>query len=153
MKEPKIRFVKKVDLDDLVLLCELHAIYEKANYNAINKSKKLGEYLFSNTPSLYCLVVEKENKIVGYATYMKQFSTWDASFYIYMDCLFLTEETRGFGLGEKLVHRIMEEGHKNKCSLIQWQTPNFNERAIKFYNRLGATSKSKERFFLEIKPK
>lgn len=150
MEEPKIRFAKKEDLDDVVVLCELHAIFEKANYDSSNKAEKLNGYLFSNDPSLYCLVVEKEKKIVGYATYMKQFSTWDANFYIYMDCLFLTEETRGYGIGEKLMDRIKGEGDKIQCSHIQWQTPGFNERAIKFYNRLGAKSKPKERFFLEI---
>jgi GNAT superfamily N-acetyltransferase len=106
--------------------------------------------LFSNNPSLFCLVVEKDNQLIGYATYMKQFSTWDANHYIYMDCLFMTEESRGFGIGEKLINRIMKEAQKLECVLIQWQTPDFNKRAMKFYNRIGATQKSKERFFLTI---
>ncbi len=82
---------------------------------------------------------------------MKQFSTWDAEHYIYMDCLFLNENWRGFSLGEKLVDIIKEEARKLGCSLIQWQTPDFNIRAIKFYNRIGATYKTKERFFLKLK--
>ncbi|MEP5913610.1 MAG: GNAT family N-acetyltransferase, partial [Flavobacteriaceae bacterium] len=81
---------------------------------------------------------------------MKQFSTWDSDFYIYMDCLFMTEESRGFGIGEKLINKIKLEGVKNQCTHIQWQTPDFNKRAIKFYNRIGAESKSKERFFLKV---
>ena len=81
---------------------------------------------------------------------MKQFSTWDSDFYIYMDCLFLMEESRGFGIGEKLIAKIKQEGQNIKCNHIQWQTPDFNVRAIKFYNRTGAMSKTKKRFFLEI---
>jgi len=152
MKEPKIRFIGKSDLKDLIRLCELHAIFEKSEYHSEGKEQKLGEHLFSVKPSLYCLVVEHLGKIVGYATYMKQFSTWDSDFYLYIDCLFLTEESRGFGIGKKIINRMKQEGYKNQCTHIQWQTPDFNERAMKFYNRIEAKSKSKskERYFMDI---
>lgn len=150
MKEPKVRFIEKSDLNDLIKLCELHAVFEQNEYNSKNKKQKLEKHLFSDKPTLFCLVVEHLGKIIGYATYMKQFSTWDSDFYIYMDCLFLTEESRGFGIGEKLIDRIKIEGIKNQCTHIQWQTPDFNKRAMKFYNRIGAESKTKERYFLKM---
>jgi GNAT superfamily N-acetyltransferase len=146
---PKIRFAEKSDLEAVVRLCELHAIFEKCEYDSKNKAQELSEHLFSETPSLCCLVVELSGEIIGYATYMKQFSTWDASFYMYMDCLFMLEKSRGFGLGEKLIDRIKQEGIKNQCSHIQWQTPDFNARAMKFYDRIGAKSKTKERYFID----
>lgn len=150
MKEPTIRFVKKSDLDALIHLCELHAAFEKAEYNRTNKKNLLSNHLFSAQPSLFCLVVEQSNELVGYTTYMKQFSTWDAALYIYMDCLFLKEASRGYGIGERLIERIKEEARKTKSSHIQWQTPDFNLRAINFYHRIGAKSKRKERFFLDV---
>ncbi|MCZ4408162.1 GNAT family N-acetyltransferase [Cryomorphaceae bacterium 1068] len=149
--EPKIRFAQKKDLPNLIDLCTLHASFEKAEYEANGKKKLLDKYLFSNNPSLFCLVVEDESQLIGYATYMKQFSTWDACHYIYMDCLFLTEESRGYGLGEKLIERIKKETQQLGCKLIQWQTPVFNTRAMKFYERIGAFGKSKERYFLKVK--
>jgi len=150
MKEPKVRFIEKSDLNDLIKLCELHAVFEQSEYNSKNKKQKLEKHLFSDKPTLFCFVVEHLDKIIGYATYMKQFSTWDSDFYIYMDCLFMTEESRGFGIGEKLIDRIKIEGIKNQCTHIQWQTPDFNKRAMKFYNRIGAESKTKERYFLKV---
>lgn len=145
-----IRFVQKKDLKPLIHLCKLHAVFEKAEYNSKLKEEQLSNHLFSIYPSLFALVVEKDNKLIGYSTYMKQFSTWDAAHYLYMDCLFITKESRGLGIGEKLVTRIKVEGRKLGCTHIQWQTPDFNKRAIKFYHRIGATGKSKERFFLNI---
>ena len=147
---PKIRHVKKEDLTELVILCKEHAQYEKTEYNTLHKEQLLEECIFNDTPSLLCLVVEADKKLIGYTTYMTQFSTWEAAYYIYMDCLFLKEGWRGFGLGEKLIEEIKIEGKRLGCSLIQWQTPAFNTRAIKFYNRIGASSKTKERFFLTI---
>lgn len=151
MKETTIRFAQQQDIQDLIKLCELHAHYEQADYKIEGKVQKMNTHLFKAVPSLYCLVAIVNQKIVGYTTYMKQFSTWDTDFYIYMDCLFLTEDARGLGIGEKLIDRIKEEGRKLGCDLIQWQTPDFNKRAMKFYSRIGATGKSKERYFLEIK--
>jgi GNAT superfamily N-acetyltransferase len=146
----KIRFAKPTDINQIIDLCELHAIYEKSEYKKADKAEQLANDLFSDIPKLYCLVVEDENELIGYATYMKQYATWDAGEYIYMDCLFIKESARSLGIGEKLVRKIQKEGEALGCNLIQWQTPDFNVRAIKFYNRIGATSKSKERFFLNI---
>lgn len=68
---------------------------------------------------------------------MKQFSTWDANYYIYMDCFYLTEESRDLGVGQKLIESIQKECRESGIILIQWQTPDFNNRAMKFYNKLG----------------
>lgn len=150
MKAASIRFAHPSDIPALVELCELHAIFEQATYNPAGKAEQLAASIFSDVPSLYCLVVEYDNQLIGYATYMPQFSTWDANHYIYMDCLFMKEAARGFGIGEKLVDRIKQEAQKLGCSLIQWQTPIFNKRAMKFYNRIGALGKTKERYFLDV---
>ena len=84
---PIIRFATKSDLSDLIELCALHAAFEKCEYDASGKKEKLEPHLFSASPSLFCLIAEHSGNIVGYTTYMKQFSSWDAASYLYMDCL------------------------------------------------------------------
>ncbi|HFC30235.1 MAG TPA: GNAT family N-acetyltransferase [Oceanospirillales bacterium] len=150
MNKHRIRFVEKKDLNDLVRLCELHAHFERCSYDSAHKKQQLNQHLFNDNPSLWCLLAEINAEIVGYATFIPQFSTWDAEFYIYMDCLYLVEQARGYGIGEQLIDRIKQEAQKMGCSLIQWQTPEFNQRAIKFYDRIGAISKAKQRYFLDI---
>ncbi|MGB1204182.1 MAG: GNAT family N-acetyltransferase [Chitinophagales bacterium] len=146
-----IRFAEPKDINELVLLCEAHAIYEKATYETKGKAELLKEYIFATDSSVFCLVAENNNKLIGYATYMKQFSTWDCCFYVYMDCLFLGENSRSKGIGEQIMNRIKEETAKMNIEWIQWQTPDFNTRAIKFYKRIGASAKTKKRFFLKSK--
>ncbi|MFB0937818.1 MAG: GNAT family N-acetyltransferase [Urechidicola sp.] len=150
MKNSTIRFAEKKDISKIIDLCEAHAHFEESDYNRDGKGQLLERDIFDASPKIFCLVVENENELIGYATYAKQYSTWDANQYIYMDCLYMTDQARGYGIGEKLVRKIQEEGKKTDCDLVQWQTPDFNVRAIKFYYRIGATSKSKERFFLKI---
>ena len=147
-----IRFIQKEEIDALVALCEEHAKYEKTTFDKHGKKDSLFYALFNRNPVLYCLVATDEDKhIIGYATFMRQFSTWDAQFYTYLDCLYLAEPARGKGIGQKLMLSVKEESLKLNCNLIQWQTPDFNVDAIRFYKRLGAISKSKERFFWKIK--
>jgi GNAT superfamily N-acetyltransferase len=147
-----IRLIKEYEIDILIDLCEKHAEYEKAEYKRTESKKSaLKEVLFSEFPNVYCLVAIDGNDILGYATYMLQYSTWDAENYIYLDCLFLKETARGKGLGQKLMNRVKAEAVNLGIDLIQWQTPDFNIDAIRFYNRLGAISKKKERFFWDLK--
>lgn len=146
----EIRPVRKQDIAALIDLCEQHAAFEKSPYQKEGKVDQLSNAIFQSAPKLYCLVVLYENSLVGYATYMKQYSTWDANEYMYMDCLFLTVSTRGLGIGEKIMEKIYEETIGMGCKLIQWQTPEFNTGAAKFYTRIGANAKNKIRFFKEI---
>jgi len=46
--------------------------------------------------------------------------------------------------------KIKAYGKAINCSEIQWQTPDFNKEAIDFYKKLGADSKTKERFNWKI---
>jgi GNAT superfamily N-acetyltransferase len=148
--QPIVRFADKSDLDALIECCALHAVFEKCEYISKGKKEQLEQHLFSDAPSLYCLVAELSGNIIGYTSFMKQFSTWDATSYLYMDCLFLKENARNLGIGELLINRLKEEAKALECSHIQWQTPDFNVRAMKFYDRIGAQSKSKERYFLNV---
>ena len=143
-----IRNARKEDINSIVELCKEHAAYEKTPFSSENKTIQLSIGIFSANPKLYCLVVEENNIIVGYTTYTIQYSTWDASEYLYMDCLYLKENFRGQKLGEQLIQKIATQGKKYDCKWMQWHTPVWNEGAIRFYNRIGAFSKSKERVFL-----
>jgi len=145
-----IRKIKKDEISELLILCQKHALYEKADFLLEDKKQKLEKYLFEDNPSVYCLVVEYQNSLIGYSTFMKQFSTWDASFYLYMDCLFIDEKYRSLGIGKNLLLELKKKAKLLECNIIQWQTPSFNTQAIKFYKKNKAISKTKERFFLYL---
>nr|WP_315253514.1 GNAT family N-acetyltransferase [uncultured Flavobacterium sp.] len=145
-----IRDCQPNDVVAVIHLCQKHADYERASFDPIGKEEKLKNALFSNCPKLFCLIIEVDKTILGYATYTIDFSTWDVASFMYMDCLYLEEETRGFGIGEALIEKLKQIAITKKCINIQWQTPEFNERAIKFYHRIGGTEKHKVRFFLDL---
>ncbi|MEQ8524726.1 GNAT family N-acetyltransferase [Gracilimonas sp.] len=149
-KHYQIRTIRRDELDRLTKLCELHAEYEKAEYFSEGKANKLEEAIFGKNKKIECWVITKANYFIGYVTLIPQFSTWDAENYLYLDCLFIKEGHRGQGIGAKVMKKIHNFASSNGYSQVQWQTPSFNEGAIKFYNREGAIGKQKVRFTLNI---
>lgn len=145
---PIIRPISPIDMQCFIQLCAEHAQYEDALYNPQNKEECLFHALFSDSPRLYAWVIEQHGKLVGYATATLEFSTWDADSFLHMDCLYIREEMRGEGFGPLLIKEIVLLARKHNCVNVQWQTPIWNKRAIQFYQRLGAASQQKVRFFL-----
>lgn len=142
-----IRRVEERDIDSLIELCVLHAEYEKADFDPRGKKERLFMHLFKVESGLQCIVVEDRGRLLGFATFIKQFSTWDADYYLYLDCIYLREEIRGQGVGTRMMHLVKSYGERENCFQVQWQTPDFNDKAITFYKKLGGVSKKKERFF------
>lgn len=142
-----IRKIVPDDMTGLVALCQKHAAHEETSFDPKNKAEALKKRLFDSESEIQCLVVVQADELVGYTTYFKQFSTWDADFYLYLDCLYLETRMRGHGIGKELMLLVKQYGQQAGCIGMQWQTPNFNVDAMKFYQNLGASSKTKERFF------
>jgi len=140
----RIRVAEAKDQKHLLFMMKEHALYEgnelqiSIHHQQINSLESLPLTIF---------VVESNNKLVGYMSVIKQFSTWEMDWYLYLDCLYLNEETRGQGIGLKLMQKLKLFAQKNMISSIQWQTPIDNLPAIKFYQKLGAINKEKQRFF------
>lgn len=142
--------MEKKDIADVLQLCRQHAAYEGQCYLLKNQESDLVKFIFSEPARLYCWVVENiDGSLIGYCTYMTEFSTWKAGPFVHMDCLYLVEEARNRGIGKKLVTVMVEHVRSLGIDEIQWQTPEGNSNAIRFYERLGASAKKKVRFFLD----
>ncbi|MCX4983402.1 GNAT family N-acetyltransferase [Streptomyces sp. NBC_00572] len=145
-----VRHARPEDLPRVVELVAEHAAYEKAAPPAPGLTDRLTGLLFGpEPPRLRCLVATlPDGTLVGYATCAPELSTWDGTEYLHLDCLYLTETSRGHGLGPLLMAAVRTEASSLGLAEIQWQTPAWNENAIRFYDRLGATSKEKRRYSL-----
>ncbi|MFE7596683.1 GNAT family N-acetyltransferase [Streptomyces sp. NPDC057494] len=145
-----VRHALPEDLPRIVGLIAEHAAYEKAAPPAPGLADRLAGLLFGSARSrLRCFVaVLPDGTLAGYATCAPELSTWDGTEYLHMDCLYLTESSRGHGLGPLLMEALRTEARTLGLPEIQWQTPAWNEGAIRFYDRLGATAKEKRRYTL-----
>ena len=143
------RNVTHADLSELVVLWGEHAAYERSHFDPQGKEQALRIMLFAPEARLQCLVAEAEGKLIGYATFSVECSTWDAAYYMHMDCLFLRPEARNKGIGKALMRTIAQHAIQQGVTRMQWQTPSFNVDAVRFYDRLGPVKKEKYRLFLD----
>ncbi|WP_441247435.1 N-acetyltransferase family protein [Kitasatospora sp. McL0602] len=147
-----VRHARREDLARVAELAAEHAAYERAAPPVPDLAARLAALLFdAPEPRLRCLVAELPGgEVVGYATAAPELSTWEGREYLHMDCLFLRDGTRGLGLGAQLVAAVAAEARVLGLAEVQWQTPEWNEGAVRFYGRLGAVAKAKLRFSLTV---
>jgi GNAT superfamily N-acetyltransferase len=148
-----VRRAQLVDVEALVGLCKEHADFERVGYDANGKAARLSAALFSNAPRLYAWVaVTTSDALVGYATASREYSTWSACEYLHMDCLFVRSNAHGAGLGAALLNAVVALARDLGVAEIQWQTPDWNVEASRFYQTHGGIAKEKEklRFTLDI---
>jgi len=142
--------VRPTDLPSLIALCAEHARYERASYDPSTKLDLLKDAIFTHPVRLFAWMAWKDGVPVGYATATVEFSTWAACNYLHMDCLFVEEQARGNAIGAKLLHMVKEQARILDLRELQWQTPDWNIDAMRFYARQGASAKSKQRFVLSL---
>jgi ribosomal protein S18 acetylase RimI-like enzyme len=145
----EIRQAKFGDAPDLLSLIAEHIAFERSATKPPTV-EKLREMLVSDDAPVLFWVALVDGELAGYLSATTDFSTWQLSHYLHMDCLYLSERCRGGGVGRQLMGALIDHAKTQGISEIQWQTPVWNEGAIGFYQRLGAVMVEKKRFSLII---
>lgn len=131
-----IRLVKKEELQFVYNLVVQLAIFEKEP-DAVTAS--LEDYLKAYDEGVYDVLVAEENgEIIGIALHYMTFSTWKGKM-MYLEDLYVDENHRGKGVGQKLFDAYIKASKDQGCNLVKWQVLDWNEGAIRFYKRNNAT--------------
>jgi GNAT superfamily N-acetyltransferase len=119
------------------LICEL-ATYEKLRHEVVGTPEVLREALFDRVDAEALIVEDEAGEAVGYAIFYTNFSTFECRSGIYLEDLYVRPEKRKGGIGlaimEHLAALALERGHVR----FEWVALNWNEPALKFYEKLGA---------------
>lgn len=145
-----IRPVRRSDLDVLIDLITDHAAFERAEVDRNHLRGALPQHIFGEAPRAVIWGAVSGCDLVGYLSASTEFSTWKAAEYLHMDCLYLTPECRGKGAGRMLMDTAARYADERGLGWMEWQTPDWNTDAIRFYARSGAVVKSKVRFSLAV---
>ena len=84
------------------------------------------------------LVAQKDNKLIGLAHFIYHPHNWKMEDVCYLQDLFVKERFRGLGVAYSLINTIYSEADKHKTPTVYWLTQDFNIRARKLYDRVGA---------------
>jgi GNAT superfamily N-acetyltransferase len=82
---------------------------------------------------------DDEGRPIGFATIYWSWATTSAERIGVMNDLYVAPEGRGTGLAEALIETCRAECAARGAGTLTWQTAPDNERAMKVYDRVGAT--------------
>jgi GNAT superfamily N-acetyltransferase len=134
-----IRFADRTDTPALFALIKALADYEKLADAVVGTAVTLAEHLFGAEPYIEAIVVEDAEKIVGFALFFTSYSTFSTKPGIYLEDLFVLPDYRGQGVGKALLTRLAQIIVKRQWGRLNWSVLDWNQPAIDFYRRMGAT--------------
>jgi ribosomal protein S18 acetylase RimI-like enzyme len=147
-----IRRATGADLPRLLPLCLEHAAFEHLPSALADRADALAAALDARPAPLHAWLAESGAAAVAYATASVDFSTLDAAPYLHMDCLYVREGWRHRAIGRQLWQALQAFALASGCRAMQWQTPEWNEAAARFYLRLGAHESRKRRYVFALAP-
>ena len=117
------------------------AEYERAPNEAVATIEGLSEALFGAQPQAEVLLAHFDGEPAGFALFFYNFSTWTGKRGIYLEDIFVRPPLRRHGIGASLFREIATIAVERDCPRLEWAVLNWNELAINFYNKIGATAK------------
>jgi GNAT superfamily N-acetyltransferase len=130
-----IRQAVKSDIATIFSLVEELALYEKAP-EAVITNVEIYEKDFE-AGIFEAIVAEKEGEIIGMALYYMAYSTWKGRM-LYLEDFVVRDAFRRYGAGQMLFDAFLAVAKQKNASLVKWQVLDWNEPAIKFYEKNNA---------------
>jgi GNAT superfamily N-acetyltransferase len=123
----------------LTFIAEL-AEYEKMSDQAVATTDDLRRTLFGARPYAEVLIARDADQPVGFALFFHNYSTFLGIPGLYLEDLYVRPEARSKGIGKALLSHLARLAVDRGCGRLEWWVLDWNEPAIRFYEKLGATA-------------
>ncbi|MEC4894595.1 MAG: GNAT family N-acetyltransferase [Oscillatoria sp. PMC 1051.18] len=137
-KKFQIRAATSADVVAIFELIKALAESEKLSDLVTGNCEKLREHLFGEHRYIEAIVTEWEAKIVGFALFFPNYSTFLTKPGIYLEDLFVLPEYRRQGIGKEMLSYLAQLAVERDAGRLEWSVLDWNEPAIAFYQSLGA---------------
>lgn len=121
----------------LLQLIKEMSIYEKMEDCVVATKEGLYNALFEQH-ACKCMLVEFEEKIIGFCLYFYTFSTFCGRTNMYLEEIFLQESYRGRGFGKEVFRVLVNKALSEGCHRFEWVCLDWNKPSIEFYKKIGA---------------
>ena len=128
--------------DDVPLILRLItalAEYERLSHQVVASEAALRDTLFASSPAAEVVIAYVDEQPAGFALWFHNYSTFLAKRGLYLEDLFVLPEWRGRGIGRRLLEHLANIAVERGCGRMEWAVLDWNEPAIGFYRKLGAT--------------
>jgi GNAT superfamily N-acetyltransferase len=131
-----IRSAKRGDERAIMELIHALALYEKAPEEVVNTTQDLGVHLFDEN-ICDAFVAEVDGKVIGFALFYTNYSTWKGKC-LYLEDFFVLPEFRGAGIGSQLFDAVVSIAKERGVKRMDWQVLDWNTPALNFYEKKKA---------------
>ena len=126
------------DMKNVHALVMQLAIFEKAPEEVITDVETLQKDGYGERDNFRTLIAEDENKqVFGICLYYIAYSSWKGRI-LFLDDIVIDEPYRSQGVGTLLMNALFNICKEEHIKQMRWQVLDWNEPAIKFYEKLGA---------------
>jgi GNAT superfamily N-acetyltransferase len=133
-----LRPAVRTDVPTIFRLIAALAEYERLSHMVTGSAEALAEHLFGERPCVEAIVAVCEEKIVGFALFFTNYSTFLTKPGIYLEDIFVLPDYRDRGIGKAAIAYVANIALQRGCGRLEWTVLDWNEPAIKFYKRMGA---------------
>lgn len=126
------------DIPNILSFIRKLAEYEKLSHLVVATEAHVREHVFGVNPVAEVLLAYWEGEPVGFALYLRNFSTFLGQAGIYLEDLFVDPEHRGKGIGKALLIRLAKIAVERGYGRLEWSVLDWNTPSIEFYRSLGA---------------
>ena len=100
----------------------------------------LDPHLFGPKPVAECWVAEMpDGEVAAFALCFTNFSTFLARPGLYLEDLYVRPAHRGAGIGQAMLMHLGRVAVERNCGRFEWSVLDWNENAIRLYEKMGAT--------------
>ncbi len=114
------------------------ARYEKLEHQMVADAADFRAALFGDHPRVFCDVAVREGRLVGFALWFYNFSTFLGRHGIWLEDLYVEPEARGAGIGKALMAALAKRCVEEKLGRLEWWVLDWNAPAIEVYRAIGA---------------
>jgi GNAT superfamily N-acetyltransferase len=138
--EPRIalRFATPEDVGLILDFSRQLADYEKLSHEVVANEASVRASLFEGRQIAEVIIASWDGEPAGFALFFHSFSTFLGKAGIYLEDLFVIPKLRGRGIGRVLLSSLATLAIERGCGRIEWSVLDWNQPAIRFYERLGA---------------
>ncbi|GET41239.1 GNAT family N-acetyltransferase [Microseira wollei] len=133
-----IRAAQSNDTETIFQLIQGLAEYEKLSHEVVGNPQLLHQHLFGEPKYIEAILAVLENKTVGFAVYLHNYSTYLTKPGIYLKDIFVLPEYRRQGIGKTLLAKVAKIALERNCGYLEWRVLDWNISAQEFYRSMGA---------------
>ena len=133
-----VRAARVEDVPAIYRLIRALAEYERSLPSVTGTEDDLRRALFGPQPAVFAHVATRDGRVVGFALWFLNYSTWTGRHGIYLEDLFVDESVRGHGYGKALLTELARVCVDRGYQRLEWVVLDWNAPSIGFYRTLGA---------------